>query len=189
MPTYEYRCAKCGQHVEVYQSFSEDPLTKHDECGGKLTKVLISAPPQEQWQPGPLRRSIAESNKQDMTDYAKEAVGLVKLYLPPDPAKIQKVKDAGGLSVSPLPDQDIRLTFANYIKAGDSLSLVMNPANNSLLSAKVDSTMDSDGEPVTLDVKFAVVDKAIYTAQIVLDATGKDLEVKVVNSGYHKVTP
>src|SRR5262249_16933056 len=43
MPTYEYRCAKCEQHFDVYQSFSEDPLTKHDGCGGKLTKVLSPA--------------------------------------------------------------------------------------------------------------------------------------------------
>ena len=43
MPTYEYRCAKCGQSVEVFQSFSEKPLTKHDDCGGKLAKVLSPA--------------------------------------------------------------------------------------------------------------------------------------------------
>jgi putative FmdB family regulatory protein len=43
MPTYEYRCAKCGQHVEVFQSFSEAPLTKHAGCGGKLAKVLSPA--------------------------------------------------------------------------------------------------------------------------------------------------
>ena len=43
MPTYRYRCAKCGKHLEVYQSFSEAPLTKHEKCGGKLTKVLSAA--------------------------------------------------------------------------------------------------------------------------------------------------
>ncbi|MGQ0826559.1 MAG: FmdB family zinc ribbon protein [Actinomycetota bacterium] len=43
MPTYEYRCGKCGQHVEVYQSFAEEPLTKHEACGGKLIKVLAVA--------------------------------------------------------------------------------------------------------------------------------------------------
>ena len=43
MPTYEYRCAKCGQHLEVHQSFSDKPLTKHAECGGKLAKVLSPA--------------------------------------------------------------------------------------------------------------------------------------------------
>lgn len=39
MPTYEYRCAKCGEDLEVHQSFSEKALTKHAGCGGKLTKV------------------------------------------------------------------------------------------------------------------------------------------------------
>jgi putative FmdB family regulatory protein len=43
MPTYEYRCAKCGDHLEVFQSFSEAPLTKHASCGGKLAKVLSPA--------------------------------------------------------------------------------------------------------------------------------------------------
>jgi putative FmdB family regulatory protein len=43
MPTYEYRCAKCGEHLEVFQSFSEAPLTKHAGCGGKLAKVLSAA--------------------------------------------------------------------------------------------------------------------------------------------------
>jgi putative FmdB family regulatory protein len=43
MPTYEYRCAKCGQDLEVHQSFSDKPLTKHAECGGKLAKVLSPA--------------------------------------------------------------------------------------------------------------------------------------------------
>jgi putative FmdB family regulatory protein len=43
MPTYDYRCAKCGEDLEVYQSFSEAPLTRHKGCGGKLTKVLSPA--------------------------------------------------------------------------------------------------------------------------------------------------
>jgi putative FmdB family regulatory protein len=43
MPTYEYRCEKCGETLEVFQSFSEPPLEKHDKDGGKLTKVLSAA--------------------------------------------------------------------------------------------------------------------------------------------------
>jgi putative FmdB family regulatory protein len=40
MPTFEYVCSKCDQLLEVYQSFSEEPLKRHSGCGGKLTKVL-----------------------------------------------------------------------------------------------------------------------------------------------------
>ena len=40
MPTYVYECAKCGDEFELYQSFSEDPLKKHPDCGGKVAKVF-----------------------------------------------------------------------------------------------------------------------------------------------------
>ena len=43
MPTYDYRCAKCGETIEVWQSFSDAPLTKHEGCGGALSKVLGAA--------------------------------------------------------------------------------------------------------------------------------------------------
>jgi putative FmdB family regulatory protein len=40
MPTYEYRCGECGQHVEVVQSFADAPLTECGSCGGPLRKVF-----------------------------------------------------------------------------------------------------------------------------------------------------
>ena len=43
MPTYEYECTACGQHIEVFQRFSEDPLTTCGVCGGKLRKVFHPA--------------------------------------------------------------------------------------------------------------------------------------------------
>src|SRR5881296_3117401 len=43
MPTYEYACTKCGQHVEVFQRISEPPLTACGVCGGPLRKVFHPA--------------------------------------------------------------------------------------------------------------------------------------------------
>lgn len=40
MPTYEYACKSCGEHVEVVQSFSDAPLTVCPNCGGELRKVF-----------------------------------------------------------------------------------------------------------------------------------------------------
>ncbi len=51
MPTYEYECEKCGQSLEAFQSFSEDPFKKCSQIGcvapgkpgnGKLVKVFGS---------------------------------------------------------------------------------------------------------------------------------------------------
>lgn len=38
MPTYEYVCKSCGNHLEVFQSFKDKPLKTHDNCGGELQK-------------------------------------------------------------------------------------------------------------------------------------------------------
>ena len=43
MPTYEYKCEKCGTVFEKRQRFADEPLTTHPECGGHVHK-LLSAP-------------------------------------------------------------------------------------------------------------------------------------------------
>jgi putative FmdB family regulatory protein len=42
MPLYEYACKSCGQHLEVAQSFKDEPLTTCPACGGPLRKVFGS---------------------------------------------------------------------------------------------------------------------------------------------------
>jgi putative FmdB family regulatory protein len=43
MPLYEYQCKKCGHRFEKIQKFSDKPITKCPECGGKVEQ-LLSAP-------------------------------------------------------------------------------------------------------------------------------------------------
>ena len=43
MPTYRYRCGACGEELEVWQSFSDTPLTTHEGCSGTLAKVFSPA--------------------------------------------------------------------------------------------------------------------------------------------------
>jgi putative FmdB family regulatory protein len=40
VPTYQYVCTECGDQVEAVQKFTDDPLTMHDACGGRLRKVF-----------------------------------------------------------------------------------------------------------------------------------------------------
>jgi putative FmdB family regulatory protein len=43
VPTYDYRCKACGEELEVFQSFSDEPLSTCAACGGELRK-LFGAP-------------------------------------------------------------------------------------------------------------------------------------------------
>jgi putative FmdB family regulatory protein len=40
MPTYVYACQACEQVFERRQSFSEDPITVCEECGGEWRRVI-----------------------------------------------------------------------------------------------------------------------------------------------------
>jgi putative FmdB family regulatory protein len=42
MPTYEYRCTACDEHLEVVQSFKDEPLTKCPKCGKKALRKVFS---------------------------------------------------------------------------------------------------------------------------------------------------
>lgn len=44
MPTYEYKCEKCGKIFEEFQSISAEPLKDciDTECGGSVQRLLSS---------------------------------------------------------------------------------------------------------------------------------------------------
>jgi putative FmdB family regulatory protein len=40
VPTYQYVCTECGGQLETVQKFTDEPLTVHEDCGGRLRKVF-----------------------------------------------------------------------------------------------------------------------------------------------------
>lgn len=43
MPLYEYYCKKCERVIEKIQKFSDPILTKCENCGGKLERLVSSS--------------------------------------------------------------------------------------------------------------------------------------------------
>jgi putative FmdB family regulatory protein len=40
MPTYEYRCEKCGHMFDAFQTISESPVEKCPVCNGKVKRII-----------------------------------------------------------------------------------------------------------------------------------------------------
>jgi putative FmdB family regulatory protein len=41
MPTYEYRCKKCGHQFETFQKMTDEPVKTCPECSGKVSRILF----------------------------------------------------------------------------------------------------------------------------------------------------
>jgi hypothetical protein len=156
---------------------------------GVLQKVPVAAPAADKGKRG-VRGKVIASKKEELADYLKNAVALVKTYVPPDPAKLEAVKKAGKTSVDLLdPGKRVGVNFRDYAKPGDKLGLELDVANNRLLGLTVGTYMADPKDAVKLDARFALLDDgATYPKQITLDAPAKQLKVVVENSGYRKAS-
>jgi hypothetical protein len=171
----------------------EEKSRKQQRCyygaDGVLQKVLVDASPPPPTKPG-LRGRIIANKTAELTAYMQSAVSLVKSYVPPDPARIQAVKDAGKVTIQVLdPGKRAQVNLHDYQKPGDNLAIVINLASNVVAGVGVSSYLDGPSDVVTLDAKMAQLnDGTIYTADITLNAAAKNLTVTVQNTGYRKTS-
>lgn len=169
----------------------EEKSRKQQRCyygaDGALQKIVVDASPPPEAKRG-LRGKIIANKTAELTDYMKSAVGLVKSYVPPDPAKIQATKDAGNVSIQVLePGKRAQVNFRNYQKTGDNLAVVVNIADNTVAGVGVSTYLDSPADIVTLDARMGRLnDGTIYTSDITLVASAKSLTVAVQNTGYRR---
>jgi putative FmdB family regulatory protein len=40
MPTYEYKCIKCGNVFELFQAMSADPIKNCPKCNGPVKRLI-----------------------------------------------------------------------------------------------------------------------------------------------------
>jgi hypothetical protein len=157
---------------------------------GKVMKTPMGEPPESSGKkPRGVRGRVAKNKKEEMSDSMKEAVGLVKQYLPPDPERIEAAKQAGKLSVSP-PDASgvVHLVIRDYLKEGDSVTIDINAAADQLSGMAVSTFTEKAKDTVGLKVSMgALADGTIYSETIHLDVASQNLGVAIENSGYKKL--
>jgi hypothetical protein len=158
---------------------------------GKLQKLPIDGAPTAQQPPagggrrGRVKAQIVENKKDDMKDYMERAAALVQQYVPPQPADIQRAKDAGKVTGHPAGPGLVRLEFPDYLKPGDRLSIDVDADKNQLRGLTVASYLDQSTDAVVLAVQLGTLtDGTSYTAQTTLDAAAKNIRVVIQNAGH-----
>lgn len=173
----------------------EEKSNKQNRCyygaDGKVEKVPVeAASAAAAKEKRGVRGKVVANKKEEIGDAVKEAMALVKSYVPPDPARIQAAKDAGKVTTSS-PDAQgrVKMVISDYLKAGDSLTVELNAAANSLAGLTVASFTDKEKNAVGLKVAFgALTDGTTYPAKIDLDIKSQNMSIAITNSGYRKTS-
>jgi hypothetical protein len=136
-----------------------------------------------------VKARVVENKKEEISGATKEAVALVKEYVPPDPARIQVAKDAGKVTVGqPDPQGHLQVVIKDYLKPGDALTLDVNAASDRISAVAVSTFTGSAKDAVGLKVSFgAFGDGTVYPETINLDVKSQNLGVVIKNSGYKKI--
>ncbi len=157
---------------------------------GKLTKTPLGepaapAPSGGRRGGGKLKQQVVENKKSDMQEYMEKAAALIQQYVPPNPAQIQKAKDAGQMKMQPQPDGKLRVEFRNYVQPNDQMSIEVDAKAALLSGLSVATYLEKPEDAVTLNVRFATLaDGTSYTAQTALEAKAKNIRVVVESSGH-----
>src|SRR5271167_4405504 len=153
---------------------------------GQVQKTPIGPPPQQP-SGGRLKQRVIEKKKAEMADYMDDVKGVLSMYVPPDPDKMQLAFQAGKVSINPA-GSVLNIVFTNYAQPGDSMTLVFDPAIKKIISLSVNTYMGQAKDVVTLQVQMAgLPDGTGYPQQTILNATAKNLVVTTTNSNYQKM--
>jgi hypothetical protein len=153
---------------------------------GQVLKTPIGPPP-EPPSGGRLKKKIVAKKTGEIKDYMGDVKGLLSMYVPPDPEKMQAAYGAGKLSVNPN-GGILNFIFRDYAQPGDQMTLSFDPATKKILSLSIKTYMGEEKDAVTLQVQMASLpDGTNYAGQTVLNATAKQLVVTTTNSNYQKL--
>jgi hypothetical protein len=147
----------------------------HYRIDGKIQRAVVSI-------------AAPQKKKEELADYIERAITLVRYYVPPDLAEIQRIQNLGRVSIHVLePEKRLSLEFHDYWQQGDKLNVEVDLSNNRLAGLNVSSFLGETRDPVSLEVRFGILsDGSTYPAEALLEAGAKKLNVAVTNSEHRK---
>src|SRR5271169_6619029 len=147
LATVKQAVAQNKQRLQQYQWTETTQLTlkgdpkppSQDLCqygpGGQVQKTPIGAPPPPP-SGGRLKQRVVEKKKAEMMDYMDDVKGVLSMYVPPDPNRMQQAYQAGKLALNPAGNV-VNLVFTDYAQPGDRMTLVFDPAIKKIISLSV----------------------------------------------------
>jgi hypothetical protein len=157
---------------------------------GKSQKVSLDPPDAEAPSGGRLKQHVVAKKKEEYKDYADAMKALAQQYVPPDGQLLQQAYAQGNIMLGPVAGAPsaIQLVIKNYLKPGDSMTLVFDRTQKAILSLQIASYMDDPKDAMNLTVRFSrLPDGTNHVDGVVMDGVSKQLNIATQNSNYSHV--
>jgi hypothetical protein len=154
--------------------------------GGQQQKIELgstSAPPPSG---GRLKQRIVARKTDEFQQYGQQVAALAKQYTQPDPQLLQQAYQAGNTSIQlgGAPGT-VTLVIKNYIKQGDSMTLIFSEGQNAIQSLQIATYLTDPKDAVTVAAQFSRLPSGVNhvsTAQI--NGVSKQMTVAIQNFNY-----
>ena len=151
----------------------------------KIELGSTSAPPPTG---GRLKQRIVAKKTNEFQEYGQQVAALAKQYAQPDPQLLQQAYQAGNISLQlgGAPGTTT-LVIKNYLKQGDSMTLVFGGAQKAIQKVQVSSYLNDPKDAVTIAVQFSRLPAGLnHVASTEINGISKQMTVAVKNFNFQK---
>ena len=100
-----------------------------------------------------MKQRVIAKKKEEMMDYMEDVKGVLAMYVPPDPQKMEQAFKSGKVSLNPAGGA-VNLVFTDYAQPGDRMTLTFDTASKKIMSLSVNTYMGQAKDAVTLQVTW-----------------------------------
>lgn len=157
---------------------------------GSQQKTSLDPPPAPP-SGGRMKQRIVANKTDEYSDYAESMKSLTDQYVPPKGSLLQQAYASGNIMMGPAGPAGggnpnaIKLVVSNYLKPGDSLTIIFDKAQKRVLNVQVATYLSDPKDAVTLNVQFSQLQGGIdYAGTIILNGTSKQMNIAISNMNY-----
>jgi len=168
---------------EVKKTVSYQVSVGPDGQQQKIELGSSAAPPPSG---GRFKQRIVARKTDEFQQYGQQVAALAKQYTQPDPQLLQQAYQQGNVSIQlGGAAGSVTLVIKNYLKPGDSMTLVFSEGQNAIQSLQVSSYLSDPKDAVTMAVQFAAPPADVnHVATAQINGVSKQMTVAIQNFNY-----
>ena len=156
---------------------------------GKPQKQEVDPQQQSDGSGRRLGHRIREKKTEEFEEYAQQIAQLAQEYMQQEPGRLQQLYEQGNVMLgSGGAPGEVRIVITNYVKQGDSVTIVYGQPQHAIQSLQIASYLSDPSDAVKINVQYAQIPNGPnHPYDVLVNGVSKQLTVEMQNSNYQKM--